>query len=418
MSRLRGVLAAAGVVAIAGAVVISCVVTPVATAASSVVLEGESMTPSLFFAAGTVRDSSASGGSALVLSGSSTASKKVTVSASAKVVIRAKGQQCSGAPAMTVKVDGVNVGSSSVTATTWAEYTAEVKIPAGSHTVAVAFTNGFWTIFCSRKLSIDTVTVVPDGSTTTTPPTTTTPVPVTVAPKADLPGWKHLFADDFTKDAPVGSWDNGTDANKVVYVGAQGQQWRTYPSNYLDTYQRRPYRPKEVLSVSNGMLTFDLHPVQGQPAGANPSPILANGSQYQTYGRYSARLRVDNANLSEYHIAWLLWPQSEQWPADGEIDFPEGALNTTAGAFHHYARASGGQDAFDTGAKFTDWHIYTIEWSPGRVRFLLDDAVVMESTNYVPSKPMRWQLQTETNGSGSHRGNLLVDWVSVWSYAG
>ena len=166
------------------------------------------------------------------------------------------------------------------------------------------------------------------------------------------------------------------------------------------------------------MLQFDLHNVQGQPAGANPSPIIANGSQYQTYGRYSARLRVDNPNLSEYHIAWLLWPQSEKWPDDGEIDFPEGKLNETAGAYHHYARASGGQDTADTGVTFNNWHVYTIESSPGRVRFLLDDAVVLDTTRYVPTKPMRWQLQTETNGFGTNRGNLLVDWVSIWSYAG
>jgi beta-glucanase (GH16 family) len=216
----------------------------------------------------------------------------------------------------------------------------------------------------------------------------------------------------------VGSWDPGTDPNKIVYVGADGTQWRTYPSTYTDTYQKRPYRPAEVLSVSNGMMQFDLHNVQGQPAGANPSPLLASGSQYQTYGRYSARMRVDNPTLSEYHVAWLLWPQSENWPTDGEFDFPEGQLNATAEAFHHYARSSGGQDTVNTGASFNDWHTYTIEWSPGRVRFLLDDAVVLESTKYVPTKPMRWQLQTETNGNGTHRGNVLVDWVSVWSYAG
>ncbi|RYZ85667.1 MAG: glycosyl hydrolase family protein, partial [Moraxellaceae bacterium] len=66
--------------------------------------------------------------------------------------------------------------------------------------------------------------------------------------------------------------------------------------------------------------------------------------------------------------------------------------------------------------KFTDWHTYTIEWSPGRVKFILDNTVVLNSTNWVPSGPMRWQLQTETKGNGSSSGNLMVDWVSVWSY--
>ncbi|WP_317150383.1 family 16 glycosylhydrolase [Mycobacterium sp. 29Ha] len=67
---------------------------------------------------------------------------------------------------------------------------------------------------------------------------------------------------------------------------------------------------------------------------------------------------------------------------------------------------------------FNHWHVYTIEWAPGRVRLLLDDAVVLDTTRYVPTKPMRWHLQTETEGTGTNRGNLLVDWVSIWSYAG
>jgi hypothetical protein len=308
---------------------------------------------------------------------------------------------------MGITVDGINVGTTTVSATSWTDYTASTTITAGSHTIGVTYTNKYTPRKCVRTLSLDKVTIVP----TAVP----VPGPVTTAPTANLPGWTHIFADDFTKDAPVGSWANASDPNRIVYTGAEGQQWRTYPSTYLDTYQHRPYRPDAVLSVANGMLQFDLHQVDGQPAGANPSPIIANGSQYQTYGRYSARLRVDTPDLSEYHVAWLLWPQSELWPQDGEDDFPEGSLAGTSSGFHHYALASGGQETVDTGVAFTDWHIYTIEWSPGRVRFLLDDGVVLDTTRYIPSKPMRWQLQTETNGYGNHRGRLLVDWVSVWS---
>ncbi len=234
-------------------------------------------------------------------------------------------------------------------------------------------------------------------------------------PTTDLPGWRNIFWDDFTKDAPIGSWANATDGNKICYIGAQGQQWRSYPQTYLDTYQKRPYRSDAVLSVSNDCLNFFLHNVNGVPAGANPSPIIAGGSQ--TYGRYSARLKVDNSTLSEYHIAWLLWPQSGVWPGDGEEDFPEGRLSSVVQAFHHYANADGGQDPYTGTARFTDWHTYTIEWLPGQIRYLLDDVVVLNSTNYVPSKPMRWQLQTETNGTGTDQGNLECDWVSVWAYA-
>ena len=266
--------------------------------------------------------------------------------------------------------------------------------------------------------------------TTTNPPVTTTPPPTTppvtspsgqAVPKANLPGWRNIFWDDFTKNAAVGSWGSECDANKIVYTGAQGQRWRAYPKCYRDSYNARPYRSDAVLSVKNGALNFNLHNVDGVPAGANPSPVLVGDSQNQLYGRYSARMKVDSPNLSQYYVAWLLWPQSEVWPRDGEFDFPEGELSGTPKGYHHYAGAAAcpacQEAATNLPARFTDWHTYTIEWSPGRIRFLLDGAVVLDSPRNVADKPMRWQLQTETKGTGPASGNLLVDWVSVWAYA-
>ncbi|MGA9870903.1 MAG: glycoside hydrolase family 16 protein [Rhodococcus sp. (in: high G+C Gram-positive bacteria)] len=169
------------------------------------------------------------------------------------------------------------------------------------------------------------------------------------------------------------------------------------------------------------MLDFHLRNVDGRPAGASVSPVVTGSDQNQTYGRYSARFRVDNPALSEYYVAWLLWPQSERWPVDGEFDFPEGSLAGPPGGFHHYSGAGscvGGCQAVaaDIGASFNDWHTYTMEWSPGRIRYLLDDVVVLDSSDWVPSTPMRWELQTETKGNGNSDGHLLLDWVSVWAW--
>lgn len=275
MITVRGIFAIVGVVALATAVGTGSGAIPLAAAAGSTVVEAESMTISPTWAGGISPDTTASGGASLILTSTSTASKKISVTNSSAVVVRAKGQQCSGAPTMAVTVDGVNIGTNNVTATKWTDFTSSKKVEPGPHTIGIAFTNQYWFI-CRRNLAIDMVTVVPDVVATTThtmpttpatstnqPPTTPPPIPaaVTTAPKGDLPGWKFAFADDFTRSAATGSWDNGADPNKIVYVGAQGQQWRTYPSTYTDTYQHRPYRPAEVLSVGDGMLQFDLHNV-------------------------------------------------------------------------------------------------------------------------------------------------------------
>lgn len=239
-------------------------------------------------------------------------------------------------------------------------------------------------------------------------------------PIGDLPGWKQIFYDDFDRDAALGSWGTECDAKRIVYRGAQGQKWLSYPKCFRDTYQKRPYRADSVLSVKDGLLVFHLHPVDGIPAGANPSPLITGNSQYQTYGRYTARLKVDESNLAEYHIAWLLWPESGKWPDDGEEDFPEGSLGANIEGFHHYAgegACSGCQDPLHTPEKFTNWHTYTIEWTPGNIKYILDGKVVLNTNSWVPDKPMRWQLQTETKGEGLHSGKLLVDWVAVYRYA-
>lgn len=244
-------------------------------------------------------------------------------------------------------------------------------------------------------------------------------------PIGDSGVWRQVFWDDFTKAAALGSFASASDPDKIVYTGAQGQQWLAYPETYTDTYQHRPYRSGDVLSVHDGVLDYWLHPVDGQPAGANPSPILASGSQSQRYGRYSARLKVDSSDpLSEYHIAWLLWPESERWPQDGEFDWPEAQLDAVPAAHQHFAGAAScdndscvDSELAPPGTSFNDWHTYTIEWWPGHIRFLVDNSVVLASAKAVASVPMRWQLQTETDGDGSHSGHLLVDWVAVWSYS-
>jgi beta-glucanase (GH16 family) len=239
-------------------------------------------------------------------------------------------------------------------------------------------------------------------------------------PTGDVTGWHQIFADDFTKDAALGTMGSVSDPNAITYTGSTGTKWVTYPTTYTDTYQHRPYRADQVMSVHDGTMDFYLHNVNGQPAGANPSPMITGSSQYQTYGRYSARLKVDSTDLSEYYMAWLLWPSDEASWESAESDFPEGGLasgNHGFGGFNHVG--PGSQEAFSTsGIDIHDWHTYTQEWTPTVRRYYVDGNLIHTSTHAVFSGPERWQLQTETNGSGTHAGHLLVDWVAVYGYAG
>jgi Ca-dependent carbohydrate-binding module xylan-binding len=160
-----------------------------ATAADTT-LEAESMVVSPPGAGRTYSASSASGGTALGLWRNSSAATNLSLPASISVVVRAKGQSCRGAPSMTVSIDGKAISTTNVSATSWTDYTTATTIPAGSHTLSIAFTNNYqrgWG--CDRNLLLDKVTVAA-GNTTTTPPTTTTPTtttPPTTTPPTTTP---------------------------------------------------------------------------------------------------------------------------------------------------------------------------------------------------------------------------------------
>src|SRR5690349_8244932 len=107
-------------------------------ATTLVTLEAEAMSP-----AGTIRtDATASGGRAVLLSGNGSTSATVSPPAPAtSVTVRAKGDQCLGAPALAVKVGGATVGTFSVSATSWSSYTVNTSLAAGPRTLTLAYTN-------------------------------------------------------------------------------------------------------------------------------------------------------------------------------------------------------------------------------------------------------------------------------------
>lgn len=219
-----------------------------------------------------------------------------------------------------------------------------------------------------------------------------------------------LFADDFKTNVALGS-----------FPSAVGGKWDAYP--YPWSTLGGFYHPQKVVSLHDGVMDLWLHNEGGQWLMAAPMPRIngAGANMNQLYGRYAVRFRADP--LPGYYLAWLLWPGSETWPRDGEIDFPEGGLGGhISGFMHRQGGTSGGdQDAYSTGVPFTGWHTAVIEWSPSNVKFILDGVTVGNSTSRIPNTPMHWVLQTTTSPGGlppaGTSGNVEIDWVAVWRYA-
>jgi hypothetical protein len=151
-----------------------------AHAAASV--PGERLVLSRSSTGAVISDSAAAGAKALKIWSNGAASRSMTqVDASSRIVVRVRGEQCSGAPQMAVAVDGKRVLTSFVSATTYKDHVATVALAAGAHTVKVAFLNDLMST-CDRNLIVDNVTLAPAllpiVTPTPTPTPTATPVPI------------------------------------------------------------------------------------------------------------------------------------------------------------------------------------------------------------------------------------------------
>jgi beta-glucanase (GH16 family) len=238
-------------------------------------------------------------------------------------------------------------------------------------------------------------------------------------PAGDLPGWKQVFREDFDQgNVPVGGFPGPAYAAKWSAGYVDGT-----PDTAGQRGAKSGYYPSKVLSVRNGMLDWYLHTENGVSMGAAPTPKIPNSSTSPhrdnsfLYGRFSVRFKADP--LRGFKTAWLLWPDSGIWPRDGELDYPEGDLSTKFyGAVHKMGNDPYATDVFSSGTTFTQWHVATMEWSPGKVEFFLDGRSIGAGTSKTPNVPMHYILQTEACLFGCPKpdtaGHVYLDWIAIW----
>ncbi|MGB7538085.1 MAG: glycoside hydrolase family 16 protein [Anaerolineales bacterium] len=242
-------------------------------------------------------------------------------------------------------------------------------------------------------------------------------------PVGDLPGWRQIFTDDFTDPVDLGEWSDCT--IEPMICGGLPESYRDRWWAFLEGWTDQAnglYSPSQVLSVADGVMDIHLHSQKSMHLAAAPVPLIhgRDGSLGQLYGRYAVRFRSDA--LHGYKVAWLLWPDSETWPRDGEIDFPEGNLDSLIEAYMHRRDATAGNDAagFSSGVRLSgEWHTAVIEWKKDSVVFILDGRVIGATMDRIPNTPMHWVLEATTTLDGYEpadetEGHIKIDWVAVW----
>jgi hypothetical protein len=221
-------------------------------------------------------------------------------------------------------------------------------------------------------------------------------------PSTDGGAWNRVFSEDFTDTTAPGRFESDYADRFSVYHG------------FADTAGTGRYQAS-TLSTHDGMLDMRLRTTKGgTPLAGGVVPLVGGEWGGQTSGRYSIRMRSDE--VDGYGVAVLLWSDENVW-ADGEVDFPEGALGAPASLNVHCLEDPAQKCLqYDTAASLADWHTYTIEWTPSRMSFLIDDRVVSTTTESIPASRMHLVVQAGSNGGHPPRsaaGSLLVDWMTI-----
>jgi hypothetical protein len=263
-------------------------------------------------------------------------------------------------------------------------------------------------------------------------PTSTTPKPVPTVPSATPEPSakpKPRTSDGSTTGSGSGAARPGAEPAGAPEGGAPALPWRPVASDDFGggslggewyAYEGRGgfgngRRTPDSISQEDGLLTITR---RGEDSGGLGHTVG------QLYGRWEVRARSDpGKGLSS--VA-LLWPDSENWPEDGEIDFMEvpDADKSRAHSFVHWGeggadRATGNSVTGD----FTQWHVFAVEWLPDRVTTYVDGRKVLEVTDpaIIPDTPMHLTLQLDQGpvanwlpAPDAGDARMQVDWVKVY----
>src|SRR3954469_19196553 len=184
-------------------------------------------------------------------------------------------------------------------------------------------------------------------------------------------------------------------------------------------------RDPERISITGGVLRL-----QGTSGGSGAG--MAHRVVKRRYGRWEARMRAYSTGgtngQEQWHPVLIVWPDSDNWPVDGEYDFIESDVGDSAGANIHYPHPSAPpvqQEQFsDSSKQMSDYHNYAIDWQPTGITGYIDGVqwyhvsggagpAGRSNIQAMPSGHLTVQL--DNFGGSPHRpANMDVDWVRIY----
>jgi hypothetical protein len=177
-------------------------------------------------------------------------------------------------------------------------------------------------------------------------------------------------------------------------------------------------RSPSAATVANGVLT-----IQGDAHGTTAGMAWNNGHG-QKYGRWEARVKTPAGDPS-YNALLLLWPDADNFPTGGELDFMEMTDPTrqSINLFLHHGAGNAqvrGMVTIDT----TQWHNWAVEWTPKRIAAYVDGKTWWHTDDAAafPPGPMHLCVQLDwfpVDGRVAVApSQMQVDWVRQYPVRG
>lgn len=187
--------------------------------------------------------------------------------------------------------------------------------------------------------------------------------------------WQLSWSDEF-------DYNGLPDSNKWNYdVGGHG-----WGNNELQYYTKASIRNAEV---SNGSLKLKAITEKMENRDYTSARLVTRDKADFTYGKIEVKAKLPRGR-GLWPAIWMLGDNIENagWPDCGEIDIMEhvgydkdsvlGYIHTKA--YNHVKGTQKGTRVF-IDDPYNAWHVYSLEWTPERMDFLLDNNLFYHVSN-------------------------------------
>jgi beta-glucanase (GH16 family) len=223
--------------------------------------------------------------------------------------------------------------------------------------------------------------------------------------------WKLIWGEEFAqRRLDALKWNATNTLGEALYDG----ELNSYHTDQLTLVDQNLV----ITTISR------VNPRRGSPAYVS-GRVTTKGKFSFLYGKVEVRAKLPKTR-GIWPAIWML-PADRTWPP--EIDIvealghePQRVYMTNHWGIHAGHRQS--QTSFKGPDFSADFHVFTLEWMPGQMRWLIDGVERKVTTDYVPDKAMYLIINTAVGGDWAGPPDrttvlpqrMIVDWVRVYQH--